>query len=262
MKIRVAIAGAGGRMGSEVVRALQNEKDLSLTGAANPAFAGQDAGKISGMDSLGILVEREIEGILASCDVLVDFTHPDQVYANALLAIEAGVRPVIGTTGLTSAQIEELEKRCREKKLGGILAPNFAVGAILMMRFAQLAARHFGSAEIIELHHDQKADAPSGTAIKTAELMLAERKRFGLGNAPETEKIPGARGGSLDGIRLHSIRLPGLVAHQEVIFGGKGETLTIRHDSLSRESFMPGVILAIRKVMELDGFVYGLENLI
>jgi len=143
-----------------------------------------------------------------------------------------------------------------------LVAPNFAIGALLLMRFAKEAARYFPHAEIIELHHNQKADAPSGTAIKTAELMLDEQDAFGVGNAPETEKLKGARGAEFGGIRIHSVRLPGLVAHQEVLFGGLGQILSIRHDSLSRESFMPGVMLAVRKAMDLQGLVYGLEHLL
>lgn len=248
-------------MGTEAIRALSKQADLSLVSAADPHFVGEDAGRRAGIDPNGVMIKATVEEILEGADVLLDLTHPDSVYANVLKALEKGVRPVIGTTGLGEAQIEELRQRCGEKHLGGILAPNFALGAILMMKFAREASKYFADAEIIELHHDKKADAPSGTAIKTAELMLKERARFNE-NRNEKETLPGARGAELGGLRLHSLRLPGLVAHQEVIFGGVGETLSIRHDSLSRESFMPGVLLAIRKVVDVDHFVYGLDNIL
>lgn len=262
-KIRVAVSGAAGKMGREVVRAIAREADLQLVGAVDPRAEGEDAGSLAGLavlevaclPSLRDLAGREVE-------VLVDFTGPSAVKANALMALELGIRPVIGTTGMTLEDLQELDEAARRRSLGALVAPNFAIGALLMMRFAAEAARYFPHAEIIELHHNQKADAPSGTAIKTAELMADVQARFAEGNAPETEKLPGARGAEFAGIRIHSVRLPGLVAHQEVLFGGLGQTLTLRHDSTSRESFMPGVVLAIRKAHELEGLVYGLEHLL
>lgn len=193
---------------------------------------------------------------------MVDFTTAKAAVQNIRTAITCGVRPVVGTTGIPEEELAELSRLCREKGLGGLVAPNFAIGAVLMMHFAGIAARYFSAAEIIELHHNQKLDAPSGTALKTAEIIAANRTSETVEDRTELEKLSGARGGSLAGIRIHSVRLPGFVAHQEVIFGGLGQTLTIRHDSISRESFMPGVIMGIRKVLELNEMVFGLDKLI
>lgn len=263
-RIKVAVAGAAGKMGLEVIRALSLQDGMDFVGAVDPNREGEDIGNILAGAPLHVSCVASIRDLTGEMrpDVLVDFTTPSVVKSNTLTALEMGIRPVIGTTGMTTNDLQELDDLARAKGLGVLVAPNFAVGAILLMKFAQQASRYFEHAEIIELHHNQKADAPSGTAIKTAELMLAERDRFGLGNAPETEKLEGARGADLEGIHIHSVRLPGLVAHQEVIFGGLGQTLTLRHDSLSRESFMPGVMLAIRKVFEFEGLVYGLEHVL
>lgn len=263
--IRVAVAGASGKMGREIVKAVTQDPDMTLVAAVARRLAGEDAGVVAGLPPLGIPILPALNQALAQggIDVLVDVTAPSAAAGHALEALTARVRPVIGTTGLSPHEIQEIKHACETRGLGAILAPNFAIGAILMMKFAREAARHFAHAEILELHHNQKADAPSGTALKTAELMRESRAAFGLDNAPETEKIPGARGADAPGgIHIHSVRLPGLVAHQEVIFGGLGQTLTIRHDSLNRESFMPGVLYSVRQVMELDRFVYGLENLL
>lgn len=248
-------------MGRETVKAIMAESDLQLVAAVDPNYVGEDSGALAGRSN-GIPISGRLSEVLQDADVMVDFTVPTMAYTQALEAIEAKVRPVIGTTGLTPAEIETLNGKCQERQLGGLVVPNFAIGALLMMKFAQQAARYFSNAEIIELHHNQKADAPSGTAIKTAELMLANCPEFGADNAPEVEKLPHARGAECGGIHIHSVRLPGLVAHQEVIFGGKGQTLTLRHDSISRESFMPGVMLAIREAMKLDHLLYGLDSLI
>ncbi len=263
--IRVAVAGASGKMGREIVKAVAQAPDMVLVAAIARRQAGEDAGTVAGIAPLGVTLLPDLPQALAQggIDVLVDVTTPQAAAGHALEALTARVRPVIGTTGLSPHEIQEIKHACETRGLGAILAPNFAIGAILMMKFAQEAAKYFAHAEILELHHNQKADAPSGTALKTAELMRESRAAFGLDNAPETEKIPGARGADAPGgIHIHSIRLPGLVAHQEVIFGGLGQTLTIRHDSLNRESFMPGVLVSVRKVMELDRFVYGLENIL
>lgn len=263
-RIKVAVAGAAGKMGLEVIRTLALQDDMDFVGAVDPNHEGEDIGTLVSGAPLRVPCVARIEDLTGDMrpDVLVDFTTPAVVKGNTLTALELGIRPVVGTTGMTTNDLQELDDRARAQGLGLLVAPNFAIGAILLMKFAAQASRYFPNAEIIELHHNQKADAPSGTALKTAELMLAERDRFGAGNAPETEKLPGARGADLEGIRLHSVRLPGLVAHQEVLFGGLGQTLTLRHDSLSRESFMPGVMLAIRKVCEFQGLVYGLEHVL
>ncbi|MGQ9557694.1 MAG: 4-hydroxy-tetrahydrodipicolinate reductase [Desulfurispora sp.] len=263
--IKVLVSGAAGRMGREVLKTVFHSDDMVLVGAVDPVAAGQSAAALTGLAELSLVVEADLAEALKrySPDVMVDFTTPRSVAGNVELALQAGVRPVVGTTGLAAADIERLSRLAAEKKLGGIIAPNFAIGAILMMQFAVAASKYFPHCEIIELHHDQKLDAPSGTAIKTAELIAARRGDFVQGLPAEVEKIPGARGGEFSGgIRIHSVRLPGFVAHQEVIFGGLGQTLTIRHDSISRESFMPGVQLAIRRVMELKEMVYGLEKVI
>ena len=197
----------------------------------------------------------------SGAQVAVDFTTATVAYNNARTLIECGVRPVIGTSGLLPEQVAELQALCQAKQIGGGSAPNFAIGAVLMMKYSQDAVKYFPHAEVIELHHDGKVDAPSGTAIKTANL-LAESRSSVPKKIADKEIISGARGANAENIRVHSVRLPGLVAHQEVIFGGQSQTLTIRHDSIHRDSFMPGVCLACKKVMDLNELVYGLEHLL
>lgn len=263
-KIRVVVAGANGRMGREVVKTVIRDPRLELAGAVDRTMEGMDAGKVVGLGETGVTFSPHLGETLirSNADVMIDFTTPAVVRGNVYTALEYGVRPVVGTTGVAENDLREWDRILREKGIGGLVAPNFAIGAVLMMKFAAIAARYFPHVEIIELHHDQKLDAPSGTALKTAEMITAERKRFRQGHPEEEETLAGARGADFDGLRIHSVRLPGYVAHQEVIFGGTGQTLTIRHDSISRESFMPGVAMAAKKVMEFSGLVYGLENLI
>jgi 4-hydroxy-tetrahydrodipicolinate reductase len=225
--LRVVVAGAAGRMGQAVVAAVGAERDMEVVARADPALAGRPGCHATLEDALGA----------APADVLVDFTQPAVVFGNARAALAAGVHAVVGTTGLTDDQVEELRAAAEAGPANLLIAPNFAIGAVLMMRFAAEAARHLPKAEIIELHHDRKLDAPSGTAARTARLM----------------------GGD---VPIHSVRLPGLVAHQEVILGGLGETLTIRHDSLSRDSFMPGVVRAVREIGGRPGLTLGLETLL
>lgn len=262
-KISVIVTGASGKMGREVVKAVLAEDNLKLVGVVDNRHQGMDIGPLAGMENLGILIESNLEKVIEKTkpQVMVDFTNPDSVLKNTKIAISKGVYPVIGTTGLTPEEINELDSLAKEGQVACLIAPNFAIGAILMMKFAQMAAKHLPHVEIIELHHDQKLDAPSGTAIKTAEAINEVREVFRQGDVNEFEKIKGSRGGDFNGMRIHSVRLPGLVAHQEVIFGGVGQTLTIRHDSLNRESFMPGVVLGINKIINYQGVVYGLENL-
>ncbi|MDA8096600.1 MAG: 4-hydroxy-tetrahydrodipicolinate reductase [Desulforudis sp.] len=263
--IRVAVSGAAGRMGQEVVRAVSKEKGIELVGAVDVHQFGKDAGEVAGIAPLGVAIGNDLRQVLreTGAQVVVDFTSPRAVFDNARTAIEQGVHPVIGTTGMAAEERMELQELARKAGIGGLIAPNFAIGAVLMMKFAEMATNYFPSVEIIELHHDQKLDAPSGTALKTAEVIAAARGDNRPSMIEETIKLEGARGGEFArGIRVHSVRLPGLVAHQEVIFGGVGQTLTIRHDSLSRESFMPGVILAVRRVMASAELIYGLENLL
>lgn len=262
-KIRVFVAGAGGKMGQEVVRTVLNQEDMQLVGASDTRHQGMDIGYVIGAPRLGIDVSGPLEASRLSetqADVLVDFTNPQSVLKNAKCAISAGVIPVLGTTGLDEADISEIRELVDRENTGAFIAPNFAIGAILMMRFAQEAAKYFPHVEIIELHHDQKLDAPSGTALKTVEWISEVRKPMVQGHPNEYEKIKGARGADVEGIHIHSVRLPGLIAHQEVIFGGLGQALTIRHDAYSRETYMPGVMLAIRKACTLTNLVIGLEN--
>lgn len=239
--IRVIVNGASGRMGQETVKALAQANDFKIV-----AQTGHD-------DDLAALIQS------SSAEVVVDFTRPDCVYENTKTIIEQGAHPVIGTTGLSQQQIIELQSLAKQKQLGGLIVPNFSIGAILMMKFAQQAAHYLPHVEIIEMHHDKKLDAPSGTAVKTAHMIAATRAS--QPDLPQCkESITGARGGNYENIPIHSIRLPGFLAHQMVIFGGEGETLTIKHDSISRTCFMPGVLLACRKVTALKELVYGLEH--
>ncbi len=263
-KIRVAVTGANGRMGREVLKMVVNDADLQLVAAIDPRTSAIDVAQVLGIPLTGVVFENDLEQALvrSQADVMIDFTNPNVVTQNVKTAIKYGVKPVVGTTGLQQEDIKEFDQLLKERDLGGIFAPNFAIGAILMMRFAEQAAKYMPHVEIIELHHDQKIDAPSGTALKTAELIAQQRKAFKQGLETEYEKIAGARGAEYEGFRVHSVRLPGFIAHQEVIFGSNGQVLTIKHDSIHRESFMPGVNLAVKKVKDFVGAVYGLEKLI
>ncbi|HOA15425.1 MAG TPA: 4-hydroxy-tetrahydrodipicolinate reductase [Bacillota bacterium] len=258
-KIRVMVTGACGKMGREVVKAVSAQQDMQLVGAVDRTGCGDDIGRVCGLGELGIKVLPTVDEAIKSAkpDVMVDFTVAEAAAANVERAIANGVRWVVGTTGMPRATIDELVDRSKQAGLGGLLAPNFAIGAVLMMHMCRIAARYMPDCEIIELHHDKKLDAPSGTAKATAALVAAS----GGHSRPSADDEPAARGEAFDGVRVHSVRLQGLVAHQEVIFGGLGQVLTIRHDSLGRESFMPGVVLAVRKVMDLDGPVIGLDKL-
>ena len=230
-------------MGQESVKAITEDSDLDLV-------AQTDLG-----DNLSETIKK------TRAQVVVDFTTAAVVMENAAAIIESGARPVIGTSGLLPEQISRLQELCKKNNNGGLIAPNFAVGAVLMMKYAQDAAKYFPNVEVIELHHDRKTDAPSGTAIKTANL-LAETSKSVHKKIDDKEILPGARGAESQNIRIHSIRLPGLVAHQEVIFGGQSQTLKIRHDSIHRDSFMSGVCLACKKVIHMKELVYGLEYLL
>jgi len=237
---RVAVLGARGRMGAEVVRAVQASEDLDLVAAYD----------------VGEAVD------LTQAEVAVDFTHPDAVMGNLRTCVEAGVHAVVGTTGFDAGRLDELRALLAGTQVNVLFAPNFGIAAVLMMQFAAQAARFFDSVEIVELHHPGKADAPSGTARRTAEL-VAEARR-GMPPMPDatTTALDGARGADVDGVRVHAVRLAGLVAHQEVLLGGAGESLTIRHDSYDRASFMPGVLLGVRRVGARPGLTVGLEALL
>ena len=258
--IRVGVVGAMGKMGQEVVKAVCDDDKLELVTAVDinqidTVFCPPKDVRIIGDLKSAILMHKP--------DVMVDFTQPKYVFENAKICLENGVRPVIGTTGLSDEQIAELKSLAESKGLGCVIAPNFSTGAFLMMMFAKQAARYFDNAEIIELHHNQKKDAPSGTAIKTALMMSEEGKMsFETGNCPETETIQGARGGkSYSDIHIHSVRMPGYIASLEVIFGASGQILTIRHDSMDRQCYMAGVKLAIKYIAEHNEFIYGLEKI-
>ena len=257
MSIRVIIAGFKGRMGQAACQMVLSDPELELVAVLDPF---ESASEWQGIPVFNDKNDLAVAGFEA--DVWVDFTTPAVAYENTRFALENGFAPVVGTTGFTSQEIEELKELSRSKDLGGLIAPNFALGAVLLMQFAAQAAKYFPNVEIIELHHDKKKDAPSGTAIKTAELMAQVRESIQQGASDEEELIAGARGANFDGMRIHSVRLPGLVAHQEVIFGNQGEGLTLRHDSYDRSSFMTGVNLGIKEVVKRHELVYGLEHLL
>jgi len=243
--IRVCLTGYRGKVGGILAAALQSEPDIEYVG-----------GLTRGDDLASFLHEKRPQA-------LVDFTRPSEAMHNALAAVAAGASPVVGTTGLSAADIDKLETACRAKNVGGIVAPNFAVGAVLMMHLADIAAPHFDAAEVIELHHAGKLDAPSGTALSTARRLAAKRKEKPFAHRKaEKETLAGTRGGEEGGVAVHSIRLPGFVADQEVIFGLPGQTLTIAHRTTSREAYVPGVLLAIRKVTAAPGFYRRLDDLL
>ena len=259
----VLVNGACGRMGQAVLKAVQDDKDLKLIGAVD-IKGGADTGEFVGLAPNGILVETDLAAALERLkpEVMIDFTRPDVVFGNVVTALKHKVSPVVGTTGLSDAQEEEIKRLSVANGTPAFIAPNFAIGAVLMMVMCRQAAKYMPDVEIIELHHDNKLDAPSGTAVQTAAMMAEVRKAHHQGHPDEKEKLSGARGADYEGMHIHSVRLPGYVAHQEVIFGGLGQTLTIRHDSMNRESFMPGVVLAAQKVRGLTGLTIGLDKLL
>ncbi|MCG5467194.1 4-hydroxy-tetrahydrodipicolinate reductase [Micromonospora sp. LAH09] len=242
--LRVGVFGARGRMGIEVCKAVDAADDLELTASID---------------------QGDSRSAVSAAEVVVDFTTPDVVMDNLQWCIEQGISAVVGTTGFTEQRLEQVRGWLADKPgVGVVIAPNFGIGAVLMMQFATRAARHFESVEIIEQHHPRKLDAPSGTATHTARQIARARAEAGLGPVPDATKdeVPGARGADIDGVRVHAVRATGLVAHQEVLFGGTGETLTIRHDSYDRVSFMPGVLLAVRAVRNRPGLTVGLDALL
>ncbi|MBQ1614051.1 MAG: 4-hydroxy-tetrahydrodipicolinate reductase [Selenomonas sp.] len=259
----VLVNGACGRMGRAVLKAVAEAKDLELVGAVD-ITGGADAGELAGVGANGVKVETDLKTALTRLqpEVMIDFTRPDVVYGNVITALQAKVSPVVGTTGLSDEQKADIRKLAEENDTPAFIAPNFAIGAVLMMVMAKQAAKYMPEVEIIELHHDKKLDAPSGTAVQTAAMIAEVRAAHKQGHPEEKEKLSGARGADYEGMHIHSVRLPGYVAHQEVIFGGLGQTLTIRHDSLNRESFMPGVVLAAEKVRSLKGLTVGLDKLL
>ena len=260
-KIKVGVMGACGKVGKEICRAVWNDDTLELSAAYDVKNQGLDIGSVVGFGETGVLIETNLSRLLAEAqvDVMIDFTNAQALLNNLPQVIKRGIHVVVGTTGLTREEIESLGRQAEEAKVGMFITANFAIGAVLMMKFAEQAAKYMPNVEIIELHHDHKLDAPSGTAVTTLERIAKVRQAFAQGAENEYEKIAGSRGGEYEGMHVHSVRLPGYVAHQEVIFGGLGQTLTIRHDSISRESFMPGILLAVKKVSGWSGLVEGLE---
>lgn len=263
-KVKIVVAGPRGRMGREAVLLVTNTEHFELVACVDHKNDGKTLSELDGFYDFNTPIYANIEQcfIEHKPDVLIDLTTPEVGMYHTKTALQYGVRPVVGTTGFSDENLKELEELCKEKELGCIIAPNFAVGAVLMMKFSQLAAKYFQDVEIIELHHDQKLDAPSGTAVKTAQMISGVREQKQQGHPNEKETIPGARGANFDGMHIHSVRLPGLIAHQQVLFGSEGQSLTIRHDSYNRASFMSGVKLAVDTVLNLETLVYGLENII
>lgn len=247
--IKVAVCGANGKMGKEIVNAVTNDSQTELVA------------KIDIVNGEYSSIEEATKAV--DIDILVDFTQPDAIYQNALYCLNNKINIVIGTTGLKDEQISELKELSEKNKTACFIAPNFSTGAVLMMKFAQMASKYFDNAEILEFHHNQKKDAPSGTAVKTAQLMAQENENFMTGNCPEKETIDGARGAnSYSNIHIHSVRMPGFMASQEVLFGSDGQTLSIRHDSTNRACYMPGVLMAIKYAYEHKNFTYGLDNIL
>lgn len=239
--IRILVNGAKGKMGKEAIKAISDESDLLCVAEG------------TAQDDLSKLITA------AKPDIVVDFTSAQSVFENTKVILESGVKPLIGTSGLLPEQIQELKSLAQAKNISGLIVPNFSIGAVLMMHFAKEAKAHFDAVEVVEMHHDQKRDAPSGTAIRTAELMSSVSSGQKI---DEKEVIDHARGADFNGINIHSVRLPGLVAHQMVMFGGEGETLTLRHDAINRQCFMPGLLLACRNMDKVDGLHVGLEHVL
>ncbi len=275
--IPVLVAGALGRMGSEVIRAISASKDCELVGAIDNQKdkEGEDVGSLLGLGSIDVFISSDYEATLCAASqdvskegssngaVIVDFTHPNVAYKHTRTAIAYGVHPVIGTTGITAEQLDDLSTFAEKASIGSAIIPNFSVGMVLLQQAAASAARFYEFAELTEMHHNKKADAPSGTCIKTAELMEDQRSNFNSSSIEEQEFIKGSRGGlRASGLRLHSVRLPGLVAHQQVMFGSNGETYELSHNTIDRSAYMPGVLLVVRKVRQIKKLIYGLEKIL
>ena len=273
--IPVLVSGALGKMGSEVVNLVLNSSDCELVAAidTNKKNNGENISQLLNLKSSEVFVSNDLEGSLCSVSqeyrnqnikpVLVDFTHPDSVFDNTRSAIAYGISPIIGTTGLSPSQINDLSIFAQKAEVGCAIIPNFSVGMVLLQQAASVAAKFYDNIELIEMHHNQKADSPSGTCIKTAEMIEEYPKKYNERLVKESESLKGVRGGVRDsGLNIHSIRLPGLLAHQVVIMGSPGETYTIKHDTIDRKAYMPGVLQAIRKIGNFKSLVYGLERLI
>lgn len=268
-RVKVAIAGINGKFGRASASAILGDPDLELVsafGRKGASYAGKTmVAGFSNDSSQAVMVADNIEDCFknAKPDVLLDFTVAAPAVEHAKYAIENGVRPVLGVSGVHASDVEVLRTLAAEKKLGAMIVPNFSVGAVLMMEFAKLAGKHFSNVEIVEMHHTKKLDAPSGTAMHTTRKLAEHDKKFNVKEVHEEELLPGSRGGVTDaGVRVHSLRLPGLISHQEVIFGAEGELLTIRHDSFNTNAYMKGITLSLKSVMKFDSLVVGLESLL
>jgi 4-hydroxy-tetrahydrodipicolinate reductase len=261
-QITVMVHGALGKVGREIITGVSRTPDLSLVGAVDI----QATRDVLDLPEFGknVPLANNLSSFLQSChpQVIVDFSVAEAAIAAAHIALKQGVHMVIGTTGISDSKVDEIDRLARANNVGVVMAPNFALGAVVLMHLARIAAKYFDHAEIVELHHNQKVDAPSGTALATAHGMLKSRGKPFLHTPTKKENLPGTRGGQVEGITIHSVRLPGLVASEEVVFGGEGQTLSLRHDTINRECFVPGVILAIREVVNAKGLVYGLEQLL
>ncbi len=273
--VPVIVSGALGRMGREVVNTVLNSPDCKLISAidTNKKNNGENISKLLNLKKSEVFVSNDLEGSLCSISqeyrnenirpVIVDFTHPDSVFENTRSAIAYGISPIVGTTGLSPSQINDLAIFAQKANIGCAIIPNFSVGMVLLQQAASVAAKFYDNIELIEMHHNQKADSPSGTCIKTAEMIEEYPKKYNKRLVKESESLKGVRGGIRDsGLNIHSIRLPGLLAHQVVIMGSPGETYTIKHDTIDRKAYMPGVLQAIRKIGKFDSLIYGLEKLI
>ena len=273
--IPVLVSGALGRMGREVVNSVLNSPDCELVAAidTNESNNGENISQLLNLKSSDVFISNDLEGSLCSISqnyrnedvnpVLVDFTHPDSVFENTRSSIAYGVSPIVGTTGLTPSQINDLSIFAQKASVGCAIVPNFSVGMVLLQQAASVAAKFYDNIELIEMHHNQKADSPSGTCIKTAEMIEEYPKKYNESIVNQSESLKGVRGGlRASGLNIHSIRLPGLLAHQVVIMGSPGETYTIRHDTIDRKAYMPGVLKAIQKIGNFNSLVYGLEKLI
>lgn len=262
---RVLLTGSTGKMGLEMVKTVYNSNEFELVGVVgNTKLIGEDIGLATLGKSIGLIVSNDFDKTFDDTkpDIVLDVTNGHVAYNILKKALLNGVSCVTGATGFDNEQLEELKKITEEKNLTCLVIPNFSIGAVLMMKFAQEAGKYFDNAEIIELHHEKKKDSPSGTALKTAEMIAKNNKKYNQGLPESEDKIEGCRGGTLENINIHSVRLPGFVATQEVIFGGLGQSLIIKHQTIGRDAYMPGVIFSLKKCVELKGYIYGLENLI
>lgn len=264
MTINILLSGAAGKMGRSMAAGILGEEDMALVAAVDRACVGTDVGELAGLAKSGVAVEDDLAAALQRCrpDVMLDFTSPQSIRKNLNIALGLGIACVVGTTGLSSEDLEELEKLSQENKAALFVAPNFALSAVLMMQFATEAVKYFPNYEIIEAHNDRKIDAPSGTALHTARAMSENRPVMAQGALNSFETLNGCRGGDFQGARIHSVRLPGVVAMQEVLFGGAGQLLSIKQESISRDGFFPGVALALRNIGRLEGLTIGLEKLL